>query len=385
MRILIVDRVWGQRQKIRGWLVQGGYSAPNVLESEDGVAALELLKSLDFSVDTVICDWEDPRVDGPTLAAEVRRLAGASVDFIAAGEFDAARRAGALARGAADAINRPIRPELLLQKLVALEKKRQQGRKVDPSQTSRFRLMQADAPVQKPAPLAPHLWEVLRRTCRHLEVGPGLRVPCEPANPRLWWIERGSVFVRETRDDGIEVGHRAGPEDFFGELAFGGGAYRNFEAATEEPTWLAWQDAETVRRITGEHSILFYYLRNLANTRARLYSRSGLPVEKGLSGTLESLKILDLLQMLHAAKRTGILRLDGPGRTAFLQFAGGQIIHAESHGEIGEKMVYLAMSWTRGQFEFYVGPETPGLRSVSTDMMKLLMEGAALQSGAPAP
>jgi CheY-like chemotaxis protein len=356
-----------------------------VLEAEDGVAALELLKGLDFTVDIVICDWEDPRVDGPRLAAEVNRLASARVDFIAHGDFDSTRRQQALARGASDAIGRPLRPELLLQKLVGLEKKRAGSKPASSmSQTGRFRLMQAEAPAEKPAPLSAHLWEALRRNCRHIETRPGTQVPVMPSGSKLWWVERGSVAVKEVRDDGIEFSHRAGAEEFVGEFAFGGGAYRSIEAVAESDCWLACQDADAVRRIIAGNAVLYYYFRNLSQIRARLYSRTGSPVEKGLSGNLESLKILDLLQVLNGARRTGILRLDDRDRTIFLQFAGGRIVHAETTGEIGEPVVYKAMAWTRGTFEFYVGPELPGATSVKSEMTKLLMRGAARLAGGDA-
>ncbi len=381
MRLLIVDKVWGQRQKIRNWLVQGGYSAPNILESEDGVSALELLRQLDFSIDAILCDWLDPRVDGASLAREVRRLAGASVDFIATGNFDSRGREAALAQGAADAIGLPIRPELLMQKLVALEKRRTQAHTAaGPSNTARFRMLAVDAPSEKPAPLSPQMWEALRRNARHAEIHAGTHVPLAPLGSRLWWVERGVVSVKESREDGAEATYRVGPEEFFAEAPFGGAVLRTLEAVAEADSWLASQDADSVRRAITASPFLFYYLRNLSTTRLRSYSRTAQTAEKGLSGTFESLPVLDLLQVLHGARRTGVLRLDGREGTQFIQFAEGRIIHAEGLGQVGESVVDRAMSRTAGSFEFYVGPEIPGLRSVSVDTAGLIMRGAQRQA-----
>ncbi len=377
MRLLIVDKVWGQRQKIRNWLVQGGYSAANILESEDGVSALELLRQLDFSVDAIVCDWLDPRVDGASLVREVRRLAGASVDFIATGNFDSRGREAAMAQGAADTIGLPIRPELLMQKLVALEKRRTQSlAAAGPSNTARFRMMAVDAPSEKPAPLSPQLWETLRQNARHAEIHAGTHVPVSPPGSRLWWVERGVVAVKETRDDGAVSSYRAGPEEFFAEAPFGGAAVRSLDAVAESDSWLASQDADTVRRAITASPFLFYYLRNLSTTRLRSYSRTAQTAEKGLSGTFESLPVLDLLQVLHGARRTGVLRLDGREGTQFIQFVEGRIVHAEGLGQIGEAVVDRAMARTAGSFEFYVGPEIPGVRSVSVDTAGLIMRGA---------
>jgi CheY-like chemotaxis protein len=377
VRLLIVDKVWGQRQKLRGWLVQGGYTAANVLECEDGVAALELLRQLDFSIDVVLCDWQDPRVDGAALARETRRLAGAAVDFIAHGNFDSKARERALSDGAADAIGLPIRPELLMQKLVALEKRRAQAKPASgPSNTARFRMLAIDAPSEKPAPLSADIWEALRRNARHAEIHAGTHVPVAPPGARLWWVERGTIGIRETRDGGAEATYRAGPEEFFAEAPFGGAAYRTFDAVAEVDSWLCSQDADTVRRVIAASPFLFYYLRNLSTLRLSLYSRTGHSAEKGLSGTVESLPVLDLFQVLHGARRTGVLRLDGREGMLFVQFVEGRIVHAEGLGLVGETIVDRAMSRDAGSFEFYVGPEIPGVRSVTVDTAGLIMRGA---------
>lgn len=377
VRLLIVDRVWGQRQKIRNWLVQGGYSASSVIEAEDGVAAVELLRQMNFAVDAVLCDWLDPRVDGAAIAREVRRLAGAPVDFIAHGTFDSRAREAALANGAADVIGLPIRPELLMQKLVGLEKRRREANPAArPSNTAVFRALAVDAPSEKPAPLSSPLWEALRRNARHAEIHAGTHVPVGPPSARLWWVERGTVAVKETRDDGTEMAYRAGPEEFFGEAPFGGMGVQALDAVAETDSWLASQDAETVRRTAAAAPFLFYWLRNLSTTRLRAYSRTGQSAERGLSGTVESLPILDLLQVLHGARRTGVLRVDGREGAQFIQFVDGRIVHAEGLGFTGETVVDRAMARTTGTFEFYVGPEVPGVRSVSVDTAGLIMRGA---------
>src|SRR6185436_11259775 len=109
---------------------------------------------------------------------------------------------------------------------------------------------------------------------------------------------------------------------------FGGASCKSFSAVAEADSWLCSHDADGVRRIITQNPFLFYYLRNLSNTRLRLYSRTGHSAEKGLSGTVESLPVLDLLQVLNGAKRTGVLRLDDRDGTIFIQFVDGRIVHA---------------------------------------------------------
>ena len=58
LKILIVDDFATMRKVIRNLLKQGGFE--NVVEAEDGLAALKILKSQ--QVDFIISDWNMPNV-----------------------------------------------------------------------------------------------------------------------------------------------------------------------------------------------------------------------------------------------------------------------------------------------------------------------------------
>ena len=68
IKILIVDDFATMRKVIRNLLKQGGYE--NVVEAEDGVAALKILQSQ--KVDFVISDWNMPNMSGLELLKAVR-------------------------------------------------------------------------------------------------------------------------------------------------------------------------------------------------------------------------------------------------------------------------------------------------------------------------
>ncbi len=68
LKILIVDDFATMRKVIRNLLKQGGYE--NVVEAEDGVAALKILQSQ--KVDFVISDWNMPNMSGLELLKAVR-------------------------------------------------------------------------------------------------------------------------------------------------------------------------------------------------------------------------------------------------------------------------------------------------------------------------
>jgi two-component system chemotaxis response regulator CheY len=68
LKILIVDDFATMRKVIRNLLKQGGFE--NVVEAEDGVAALKALKSQ--PVDFIISDWNMPNMSGLELLKAVR-------------------------------------------------------------------------------------------------------------------------------------------------------------------------------------------------------------------------------------------------------------------------------------------------------------------------
>lgn len=68
MKILVVDDFATMRKVVKNLLKQAGFE--NVLEAEDGVAALRLLKSQ--KIDFIISDWNMPNMTGLELLKSVR-------------------------------------------------------------------------------------------------------------------------------------------------------------------------------------------------------------------------------------------------------------------------------------------------------------------------
>jgi len=68
IKILVVDDFATMRKVIRNLLKQSGYE--NIAEAEDGVAAMNVLKST--KIDFVISDWNMPNMTGIELLRAVR-------------------------------------------------------------------------------------------------------------------------------------------------------------------------------------------------------------------------------------------------------------------------------------------------------------------------
>ena len=68
LKILVVDDFSTMRKVVRNLLKQGGYE--NIVEAEDGVAALAVIKSK--KIDFIISDWNMPNMTGIELLKAVR-------------------------------------------------------------------------------------------------------------------------------------------------------------------------------------------------------------------------------------------------------------------------------------------------------------------------
>ncbi len=68
MKILVVDDFTTMRKVVRNLLKQSGYE--NIVEAEDGVSALRVLKSQ--KIDFIISDWNMPNMTGLELLKAVR-------------------------------------------------------------------------------------------------------------------------------------------------------------------------------------------------------------------------------------------------------------------------------------------------------------------------
>jgi len=78
-----------------------------------------------------------------------------------------------------------------------------------------------------------------------------------------------------------------------------------------------------------------------------------------VTGTLGLFSLVDLFQLLAAARRSGRLAIDHPLGPAKVFFDKGQVVHAEFGNLIGEEAVYAIFADERGTFEFRVAIPAP--------------------------
>lgn len=94
-----------------------------------------------------------------------------------------------------------------------------------------------------------------------------------------------------------------------------------------------------------------------------------------LRGLLQSINVMDIVQMLHDNRKTGQLLLRNGRFHGVLFVSAGEIVHAESGPAIGEMAAFDLLAWDRGEFEFMAGP-VKSVGSIRRTVPDLLMESA---------
>ncbi len=120
-KVLIIDDFSTMRKVIRNLLKQLGYE--NIVEAEDGVAALEALRSQ--KIDFIISDWNMPNMTGFELLKQVRgddALAKTPFLMVTA-ESLKENVVEAVKAGVDNYIVKPFTADVLSEKIAEIEKK----------------------------------------------------------------------------------------------------------------------------------------------------------------------------------------------------------------------------------------------------------------------
>lgn len=92
-----------------------------------------------------------------------------------------------------------------------------------------------------------------------------------------------------------------------------------------------------------------------------------------MTGTLGLFSLVDLFQLLAAARRTGRLTIEHPVTGARIYFDRGQVVHAEFGELAGEDAIYTLFADERGAFEFRLGLPSPA-KSIAVGTENLVLE-----------
>ncbi len=125
-RFLIIDDMSSMRDFLHACLKALGYE--NILESPDGVLAIEILKKQSRNgapIDVILCDWNMPKLMGIDLLRQIREVPEWEfIPFIMiTTESEKAQILQAISSGVTDYIVKPFSVSVLQQKLLAAYKR----------------------------------------------------------------------------------------------------------------------------------------------------------------------------------------------------------------------------------------------------------------------
>lgn len=106
--------------------------------------------------------------------------------------------------------------------------------------------------------------------------------------------------------------------------------------------------------------------------------RAQLRADGLVAGSLATISLVDLLQLLSASQKTGVLKVSQQDEHGYIYLRDGQVISARIGERIGkspEKTVYRLLRWKTGQFEFNQRGEIPDAAPIESSTQSLLLEG----------
>ena len=94
-----------------------------------------------------------------------------------------------------------------------------------------------------------------------------------------------------------------------------------------------------------------------------------------LRGSVQSISLTDVIQLLHANRKTGKLHVNRDLISGILYVLNGDVVHAETPEVLGESAAFDILEWNQGEFEFISG-KFKAPQSIKRSVPDLLMEAA---------
>ncbi len=94
-----------------------------------------------------------------------------------------------------------------------------------------------------------------------------------------------------------------------------------------------------------------------------------------LKGSLDSISLVDVAQLLHVNRKTGLLKVSSGPKNGVLYFMNGEVVNAEVQGLKGEMAAYEILEFHTGNFDFLpTTVQTPQI--IRRSVQDLLMDSA---------
>jgi len=382
MKILTVDDSKTMRMLVRDALEAAGFAPGDIVETADGLEALQKLHDLNFQVDLILADWNMPRLTGIDLLRRMRQVVPLSriPVIMVTSQAQMGQVREALFLGARDYVVKPFEAETIAKKVKKILGTPKDA-KLDDTSVLINAISTAARKDDKPELFSNLPMEVLRRL-----YGIASAAPFTPGQSLLASGKRvDALFV--ILEGEVEL--RDNPEDPKGEVRRTGECLGEISFFTERPFWGV-AIAKTAGRLAMVPKLPLTDLllsypqlsQNVTRVVASYTSRRHASVAKqlpgGLAGKLEIVQITELIQILHQSHKTGQLKLGSGSSSGEILFREGEILSASLGVLRGEPAFYSLIGWEAGTFSFAPG-DVPAEGDIKRPTMLLLLEGMRLK------
>ncbi len=189
----------------------------------------------------------------------------------------------------------------------------------------------------------------------------------------LYIILSGQVAV--IADDGSRIAEMGGGQ-IFGEMSLLSGEPASSSIYTTAETQVALLSAKNFRHVLKKYPVLQLFLFKLLVVRAQTMTLRSGNITSGMSGELAEISLVDILQLINAARKTGRLDLALEQGKAMVFFNEGEIVYARFLDHRNKAAIFALVNVKSGHFTYTKGiPKELDRHPPIGDFMGVLMEG----------
>lgn len=168
----------------------------------------------------------------------------------------------------------------------------------------------------------------------------------------LYIILKGMVTV--INDRGLKIAEiKAG--EIFGEMSLLSGEPVSNSIHTSEDSQVALLSVKNFRNILKSYQILQLFLLKMLVDRAQTIALRSGNITSGMTGKLADTNLVDLLQMINAARKTGAVHLSLKEGRAVIFFREGEIVFARFQKHRQKEALFAVLGEKNGHFTYLRG------------------------------
>lgn len=176
-------------------------------------------------------------------------------------------------------------------------------------------------------------------------------------------------------EDGTKIAELSQGE-IFGEMSLLSGEPASSSVQTMAPSKIAILSIKNFKQIIIKHPVLQLFLFKLLVDRAQEMALKSGDITSGMTGKLEEISMVDLLQLINSSQKTGTISLALDEGKAMVFFKDGQIVYARYLKNRNQEAVFALLSEHSGHFSYTKGiPAELENQQPIGDFMGMLMEG----------